>query len=287
MDVDKRMKFYFDNPTNSFAIDRVVTNLEKYMPDGLVRIASKQEADLIILHVFGRNHHITREAQSILGQRKQYAVIQYALKSTRNPDPKDWEILWGNAKIVWSYYDLGDNFYHAPLAADPEVFYKMDLDRNYLVGTLGVKECYQAECFGEVHLAAFQAQGKVIHVGEQFISNPAVRYVSGISDKELNEIYNQCNWFACLRRKEGFEVTTVEALLCGARPIMFDTPNYRQWFDGLVEFIPESSVEKTVSNLRRIFRGKPHPVTEDEIEEIKRRFNWKKIIEGFWQRCTT
>jgi hypothetical protein len=186
-----------------------------------------------------------------------------------------------------SYYDLppADNFYHAPLAADPEWFYKTDTEKEYLVGTLGVKECYQAECFGEVHLAAFQAQGKIIHVGEQLIPNPAVKYVSNINDKTLSEIYNKCKWFACLRRKEGFEVTAVEALLCGTRPIMFDTPNYRQWFDGLAEFIPEGSVEEVVANLRHIFKSEPRSVTDDEIKETKKRFNWKTIIKGFWKRC--
>jgi hypothetical protein len=283
MVLGERMKAYFDNPTNSIAIDRVVLNLERYMPKSIKRVADKNKADLIVMHVFGRNNHIKMEIES---NKKQYAVIQYALKSTRNPDPKDWETIWNNAKVVWSYYDL-KGFYHAPLAADPDVFKRTNVDRDYLIGTLSVKACYEAECIGEAHLATFRTRGKAIHIGETLIPNPIVRYVSGISDAELVDIYNRCKWFSCLRRKEGFEVTAIEALLCGARPIMFDTPNYRQWFDGLVEFIPESSVVNTAKHIGRVITGEPKPVTDAEIEEIKRRFNWKSIIEGFWKRCLT
>jgi hypothetical protein len=282
------MKIYFDNPTKSIAIDRVVLNLERYMPTEFIRVATREEADLIILHVFGRNNHVTKDTESILNSGKKYAVIQYAIKSTRNPDSKDWKTIWDNAQVVWSYYNLGGNFYHAPLAADPDIFInKNNTNKDYLIGSLSVKECYHAECIGEVHLATFKARGKAIHIGEVLVPNPAVTYVSNISDLELVDVYNNCHWFSCLRRKEGFEVTAIEALLCGARPIMFDTPNYRQWFDGLVEFIPESSVRDTSKHLARVILGEPKPVTDSEIEEIKRRFNWKLIIEGFWKKCMT
>jgi hypothetical protein len=66
---------------------------------------------------------------------------------------------------------------------------------------------------------------------------------------------------------------------------MFDTANYRQWFDGLAEFIPEVAPEIVVARLKKIFQGKVQPVTADEIAEVQKRFDWKTIIEGFWQRC--
>lgn len=279
------MNVYFDNPTNSIAINRVVSNLERYMPENLER-TNKENADLIILHVYGRHNHVAREVRSILEQGKQYAIVQYAMKSTRNPDPKDWMPIWDKAKVVWSYYDLPTpNLYLFPLAADPNVFFQVKLDKDFLVGTLGTKTCYGAECFGEVHLAAYQVRGKVVHVGEKFGENPIVTHYSNISDEELRLVYNRCNWFSSLRRKEGFEVTAIEALLCGTRPIMFASPDYLRWFDGLVQFIPEDTVGRTVGHLRDILRG-TGPVTDAEIEETKKRFNWERIIKEFWKRCT-
>lgn len=278
------MKIYFDSSANSIAIDRVVSNLEQYMPEGLAR-TDKETADLIILHVHGNNNHIAREAQSILGQGKQYVVIQYAMKSTRNPNPRDWMSIWDKAKVVWSYYDLPTpNLYLAPLAADPKTFYRVESEKDFLVGTLGVKVCYGAECFGEVHLSAYQVRGKVVHVGEKPNENPIVTYYANISDEELRLVYNRCNWFSALRRKEGFEVTAIEALLCGTRPIMFASPDYIRWFDGLAKFIPEDTVGKTVKRLRDTLR-ETSPVTDAEIEETKKRFDWERIIKGFWERC--
>lgn len=277
------MKAYFDNPTNSIAIDRVVTNLERYMPEGFFKVADRAEADLIILHVYGRHDHILLDAQSILEQGKQYAIIQYAIKSTRNPNPEDWASIWWDAKVVWSYYDLPtQNLYFAPLAADSKIFYKQKAEKDYLVGTLGIT--YEAECIGEVHLAAFQARGRAVHIGPKFGENPIVDFVSNISDDELRAVYNRCNWFACLRRKEGFEVPAIEALLCGVRPIMFE--GYRKWFDGLAEFVPEDTPDRVVKSLVRILKGPVKPVTPAEVKEVKRRFSWQKSVEGFWERCT-
>jgi len=281
------MNVYYDRP-NSRGIGRVIDNLEKYIPKDIT-LSSREDADIIVLHVVGRNIHITAEAQEILKQGKKYVVIQYAWKSTRNPEASDWKLLWDNAHLVWSYYDLKKyvgNFYHAPIAADPNIFYKQEEEKKYMVGTLGDIKCYKVECFGEVHLAAYYQMGKVIHVGQPFNHDPIVDFIKDISDDDLRKIYNQCKWFSALRRKDGFELPAVEAILCGTRPIMFDTPNYRQWFDGLVEFIPEGSVGDTVFRLSKLFKSRNNPVTDSDIIEVKKRFNWEIIAKGFWERCT-
>lgn len=282
------MKIYFARP-ESRAVGRVITNLERYLPGGNSIVATMEEADLVVLHVAGKNIHTTEMAQRILAQGTKYAVIQYAFLTTRNKDPKDWKKLWDGAEVVWSYYDLSayiTKFYHAPISADQELFFRTNDEKKYLVGTLGDDGSYRIECFGEVHLAAFQSGGRVAHVGNLVGTYSNVDRFANISDDELRSVYNQCNWFASFRRVEGFEMVALEALLCGTRPIMFDNPNYRRWFDGLVKFIPEKSVGDTVRELRSVFREPPQPVTDEEIEEVKRRFNWNKIITGFWERCT-
>ena len=256
-----------------------------YLPASAELAANPSEADLVVMHVTGKKEHRTLEAQEYIKQGKSYAVIQYAMKSTCNPNPADWMPLWNGAKVVWSYYDLpAPNFYRAPLGAGSDLFYRQDLEKKYVVGTVG--NCFQAECIGEVHLAVWQASGRAVHVGEPFDKSPIVDYVSNVDDDALRGIYNSCTHFSSLRRKEGFEMPAVEALLCGVRPIMFDTPNYRQWFDGLAEFIPEAGIAETVASLKKIFKSKPKPVTDKEIEETKNRFDWKRSVEGFWEQCT-
>jgi len=281
------MNIYYNIKFKSYGINRVISALSESLPKDVVSTNDPSNADLVILHVIGRNQHVTKYARQLKDEGKEYVVIQYSLESTRNPDTQDWEYLWNNAKFVWSYYDLGkyiSSFYHAPLASNPSVFYKENQTKKYLVGTNG--NCYKEECIGENQLATWQAGGKSLHVGERFNSDPIVEYFPNVSDDEFRTLYNLCNYFSCLRRKDGFEIVAIESLLCGTRPIMFDTPNYRQWFDGLAEFIPEASVGETVGNLKRLFKKEPRSVTNEEIEETKRRFNWQTIEKGFWEKCT-
>lgn len=282
------MNIYFDNPKNSFAISRIIVNLEKYLPKDFTRVKSRDEADLVILHAYGRNDHVTKYSQALLKQGKKYAVIQYALKSTRNPDPKDWYQLWNSAKVVWSYYDLGShikNFYRSPLAADPKTFFRQNLKKDYLIGMLGNKNYYSVECFGEIYSVIKSLGKKAIHVGDMIDPNPNIIHLSNINDDELRFVYNGCQWFSALRRKEGFELVAVEAMLCGVRPIMFNMPDYKFWFKDLAKFISVNSYDETIKNLIKVLNGNPKPLTNDEIEEVKKRFNWQKITKGFWDRC--
>jgi len=280
------MNVYLGTLSTAWSVSRIITALSANLPSNLERVNDPAQAELIVLHVTGRNEHTIRYAQEIKAQVRNYAVIQYALKSTRNPNPQDWYPLWKDAKVVWSYYDLKEhtsNFYHAPLAAGSDLFYPQEAKKKYIVGTIG--NCYQAECIGEVQLAAWQTAARALHIGENFNSNPIVDYVSGVSDDQMRELYCSCKWISSLRRKEGFEMPAVEALLCGVRPIIFDTPNYRQWFDGLAEFIPEGTPKNITGRLKKIFKADVKPVTDDEIEETKKRFDWKRSVGGFWERC--
>ena len=285
------MRVFFGFHFPSLGVGRVVAQLEKYLPaDADFEITTDPAtADLTVLHVIGRCNHMHETAKRIREAGHEYAVIQYALGSTRNPDPQDWIELWANAKVMWSYYDLRSlvpAMYHAPLGADPEVFYKEnDRQEKYLVGVNANERCYQAECIGEARLATYNAHGRMVQIGERFFDDPSVDIFDNADDDAVRHLYNQCRWFSALRRRDGFEMVAVEALMCGTRPIMFDTPNYRQWFDGLAEFVPETSVRDTVRSLTKLLHGETRPVTSDEIAETKKRFDWETIIKEFWDRC--
>lgn len=277
------MRVFYELGFQSRGIARVITNLSRYQPPEMITVDNPESADLIVLHVIGRRNHMIQNAERIKAAGRKYAVIQYALASTRNPAPADWRPLWDGAEVVWSYYDIDTpRFYHAPLAANPAVFYHEHHGRPYTVGTLG--NDYKVECIGEVNLAAWQLRQRVVHVGSNFTSDPIVDRRENLTDDELRGVYNGCKNFAALRRKDGFELSAVEALLCGARPILFDTPNYRQWFDGLAEFVPECASGELSARLKETLQ-QDNPVTDAEIEEAKKRFDWERIIRGFWSRC--
>lgn len=279
------MRVFFDVGFQSNGVGRVALQLAKYLPADCEIATGPETADLTILHVVGRHDHTARAVRRIKEQGHDYAIIQYVLESCRNPRPRDWQAIWDGARVVWSYYDLKQFIpgqYHAPLASDPEVFSPMEAEKKYIIGENG--ENYKAESLAEVRMAAF-GLGRVLHVGPEFAADPNVTALHNITDLQFRQAYNECQRFAALRRKDGFEIIAVESLLCGVRPVMFDAPRYRCWFDGLAEFIPEGSPAEVVLNMKRLLKNSSNPVTGDEIEETKSRFNWERIIRGFWERC--
>lgn len=256
----------------SIGLDRILHYLIQYMPDNFQRVSSLDKADLAVLFVCGRRDQTQLLAQQIVKDGKQYAVIQIALGSTRNPDPNDWATIWQGANVVWSYYSLPikDQFYHAPMGADPLVFHPLALPKKYIIAMTG--QNMRKECLFECRKAAFR-------IGEK------TYLAQGITDSELNRVYNSSWYVNGLRRDDGFEMPAAEALIAGTRPIMFDNPNFRQWFDGLAVFVPERPVSQLVDELVKVLSKQPKPMTPAQIQEARDRFNWRKIVTGFWERC--
>jgi hypothetical protein len=71
--------------------------------------------------------------------------------------------------------------------------------------------------------------------------------------------------------------------VCGARPIVFDAPHYRRWYEPWAEFIPEGSGEEVTNALIGVFERGPRPVTREERQEANYRFDWANIVPDFWK----
>jgi D-inositol-3-phosphate glycosyltransferase len=304
---EKVLKVYVKAPAGlSRAMTRVADALQEHVGPGFVVVDDANDADVVVLHVIGYPETVERVEQ-LTAAGKKYAIMQYCMRSTQEPSTLKWLSLWRGAVAVWSYYHLeamwkddigstalqiepqqfGVNFYHAPLGADPSVFKpfpavprKPDhaiVTTGYIAETEGVWECEEAT----------QALGlKMFHLGPNLGFKAHVRHREGINDAILAQVYSQYNFVAGLRRVEGFELPAVEGLFCGARPIMFDAPHYRRWFEGLAEFVPEDSHDQVVSSLVNTFLQDPQTtfVTPENIAEAHRRFDWANLVPGFWQK---
>lgn len=256
----------------SLAIGRIIDAFRANAPSDVEFTLCSSEADLVILPVTGRRDHTLAKIKDILFRGRKYAIIQLSLKSTRNPNPADWLELWQGASVVWSYYDLPGkfNFYQAPMGADHATFFPLSLDRNFSIAITG--EYTRTECIWECDKASRNAGLRNLHIKDA-------------SDEEINYYYNQCRYVNGLRHKEGFELPAAEGLLAGTRPVMFDTVNFRRWFDGLATFIPEEDQEKVANRLTRLFLGRYSEVSDRERTEATRRFDWSSLMKGFWDRC--
>ncbi len=286
------MKIYNYTRSNAYCYKRIIAELQKYAPSGVEFVDNPDCADMAILHVNGRFHQFTRMAERF----NKYIVMQYCLRSTRNPKTDMWKDLWENSHLVFSYYDLNyeikkdcgewsiNNFMHSPLGADETIFH-MDgrpKESKFTILTCGDVHYLKTESILDIIQAASRSGLRTYHLGDNMSLGDNVTCEKGISDESLSEVYRSCRFVSGLRHVEGFEMPAVEGIFCGARPILFDTKNYRQWYEPWAEFIPED--RNVVYSLTKLFDREQRPITMEERREAVYRFNWKDIVTNFWKR---
>jgi len=287
------MKVYLQPDTTSRGIMRVVDALIKYAPPSVEIVSAPEEAELEIIHAWGRVESLGKRIAKIRSEGRKYAMIQYAIRSTMRPHTKDWIDLWGKAKVVWSYYNLshladedfvsGDfNFYYAPLGVDEKMFHKLDiLGERYKI--MATSQHALAESVRECAFATKRVGGRMLFVGHELRRGPDIVCKSHLFDEELAREYSLCDYVSGLRRTEGFELPVIEGAMCGAKPIVFDQPHYRKWFNEFAIFIPETDRAGVIDNLERIFQQARKQITDSQLNIIRDRFNWSRIINGFWK----
>lgn len=284
-------------PVKSRSLNRVATALEIYQPPGVHVVDKIADADFAVLHVIGRCEQMHRLADELKLLGKKYAVIQYCLRSTQKPHCSEWTWLWENAEVVWSYYDLRElcrddkvasdfNFYHAPLGVNSSMFHdRLNLNGNRPYFTMTHGQSWLTEGVREVVWATHQVGKKAFHLGQRIHGGMNVFSLNNIDDPQLSSMYSQCEYVCPLRRIEGFELPAAEGLLCGARPVLFDKPHYRQWYGDWAEYIPEVERQATIEALVHLFMKPRRPVSQAEIEAAKYQFSWPRVTKGFWEQA--
>lgn len=292
------MKVFLDPPqVASRSLGRVAEALWRYGGEGIETVRYASQAELVVFHVIGRYDQVLEAAHKLKRRGARYAVVQYCVKSTQRPDSRDWLSLWEEAALVWSYYDLPDmlaedgatsfdfNFMHAPLGVDTAYFTRPNgyfSFRNDLVVTSGQSRL--TESVRECVLAARHHKGTVAHLGPELNYGFDVRCYQNLDDEQVAEVYQNAEYVSGLRRIEGFELPAAEGLLCGARPVLFDRPHYRQWFTPWAYFIPEGDRETVLESLKLVFEDKAKPVSDQEWEDAAALFNWPRVVGEFWRQ---
>lgn len=280
---------------------RVRDALVRYAPDNIEIVSDLSQCDLAILHMWGRHTTAEKTIARLNKKKIPYAMIQYCVRSTMRPSTLEWVHMWKYAKVVWSYYDLKKmyfddlndsdmaeeefNFYYAPLGVDPEVFKESKVNRKFIV--MASSQHALSEGARECAFAAKKVGQPMFFLGHELRRGDDIECKTGLTDEEVARYYSKSVFVSGLRRVEGFEFPVIEGLLCGARPIVFDRPEMRHWFDKLAIHIPEGDREEVIGNLAGIFQFSsvvPPTVTEEEKAIVKERFNWQTIIKGFYDK---
>lgn len=286
------MRVFAEPDRADFAIHRVVNAIKKYAPSVVEFVETEKAADLVILYAYGFRRHTKYHIDRLREKGKKSAIIQLSIKSTPNPKTKDWIYIWRKAELVWSYLNLSElcneegveanfNFYYAPLGVDAEVFKETKSKRKFIIAGTGTGRRHSNECKNEIISAANSLGKKVFQLGNGE-SSKTIIYSNRMDDKKLTKYLSLCEFVSGLHRVEGFELPVIEGLLCGARPICFDQPHYRAWFNDFAEFIPED--ENVVKSVGKIFMKGARPVTDKEKKYVENHFNWEAITKGFWNR---
>lgn len=280
----------------SKAMTRVARALSAHAPRGVEVVDDRQSADLVVFHVI--NYNGVPEIISSLGSKQRYAMLQYCYKSA-GADLATWLPVWQGAACVLSYYDIAKDLTEAGLGSAPlyltplgvDAAFTEDVltgDRPYGVMTSGYVAGDGAEAIEEPVEAAIRNGYPTIHLGPRpvgmSLTPSRMKMVHNIGDFTLASLYRQCLWVSGLRHVEGFELPALEGLMCGARPVMFDRPEMRLWYEGHAVFIPECSGARLTDSLTALFSVAPAAVTADERQAVREKFDWSRIATGFWER---
>lgn len=282
---------------HSRAMVRIANALTAYAPSSISVTPDISSADLVIFYPI--SHEWFELIDQCVERGQRYAIVQCC----SGKEGVNWQHYWSNAVVVWSYLDLNfdgydkSDLYYCPLGVDEYLSNNKSnrdpnpsVDRDIIL-TTGYTHGYPAEAILEPWIAASKVGLKAYHIGgwpreipRDISLSLSVTRVEGIGDDQLALLYRRAKYVCSLRYRDGFELPAAEGLCCGARPILFDQPDLRQWYGGSAVYLLEVEGDELTERLVEIFRSS-HPVSEEERREAVRVFDWELIIEGFWKEA--
>lgn len=277
----EKTSVYFENQEYNLWNNDNNINFKRYAPTNIKFVDDPQDADIQILN-------ITRLSDASKIVCKKYVVLFHCRGEWSEEDIKKYLPIFEKALFVYSHQELPKElgntfkFMRGPWGTDDYRFFQDNFrPREYKIMNTGMVA--QTEAIVECLKAAENCQSKQIHVGRSLNFNSQSYFnAMNLKDEEMRKAYNSSEFVSGMRRIEGFEKPVIEGLLCGARPICFDTPLFRYWYDGIAEFVPECDADELVGHLEAIFKKGPRPVTDTEKSLAIKRFGWKNVSIAFW-----
>lgn len=276
----KKINIYFENQELNLWNNDNQVNLKRYAPNKIRFVSQPEYADIQIVN-------ITRLSDIEKIKCTKYVVLFHCRGEWSDESIKDYLPMFEKALFVYSHQDLKAelhgkyNFVRGPWGTDDWNFYQQDVERKYKILNTGLVP--ETEAITESLRSCELTDSMQLHVGRNLgYKSSHYNYASNLTSEEMRIAYNSSQFVSGMRRIEGFEKPVIEGLLCGARPICFDTPLFRYWYDGMAEFVPEGTPVELVGHLTALFRAGARPVTETEKNLAIRRFGWKNVAFEFW-----
>ena len=117
-----------------------------------------------------------------------------------------------------------------------------------------------------------------------------VKYLYCASVEQVVEIYNSSAVFLCATVIEGYGLTGLEAMACGASLVSTDYQGvYEYAMDGVNALLsPVKDVDTLVSNVSKLFDNDDlrYQISEAGIKSVKKEFNWDIATDRFEKALT-
>jgi len=286
------MRLYFPYDSKiSRAMERIRRAFIAYSPPGTLFVDNMETDVVHCLNWVGQNprEHTARceivQGVPTLPLGSKYIVFVHV----GNPHYRDldsyYQRILAGALLVVTYdreilgYE-GSNVLETPWGFEPTTFYREPRARGYKIlatGYVAESEAIDA-CFD----ACLRLQAKLCHVGgllRAIPRHPCYDRYEGISDSELRDLYNSSEYVSGMRREGGFELPVLEGYACGCRPIVFEQPTMRKWYNDFAIFVPNLPRGELVKILVDVLR---QPTNLNPRPDALEKFHWKQIIARVW-----
>lgn len=114
---------------------------------------------------------------------------------------------------------------------------------------------------------------------------PYVKYTYCASQKKTVEIYNKVAIFLCATVAEGYGLTGLEAMACGAALVSTDYQGVHEYAkDGVNALLsPVKDVDALVVNVSKLFDDDElrYRIAEAGIQSVQKNFNWECAVDKF------
>jgi Glycosyltransferase len=112
-----------------------------------------------------------------------------------------------------------------------------------------------------------------------YMSDPAVKFLGYVSDAQLAGLYHQADIFASVSLYEGFGFPPLEALASGCRVLVSDIPSHREIFGDNAMFVnPLDSVD--IAQKLNLLLASSTVTRSTEVEKTLLRFRWRRAAES-------
>lgn len=126
--------------------------------------------------------------------------------------------------------------------------------------------------------------GKIMDVVQKYRIEDKVKFLDYVEDKDLINLYNACQFFVLVSLYEGFGLTPLEAMACGAPVLVSSTSSLPEVVGDAGMLVDPIDVEKITAKMNTLIEnnGLRNEMREKSLNQASK-FTWKNTAEKTWE----